>query len=79
VSDFLRAWCPASLEYAVSRNRPLLLDENARAEQRLAELADARDFLMRDVLELRQQLDVEELAENGLDNVRLLIETPRMH
>lgn len=41
----------------VSSNRQILLDDMARAEQWVPELADVRDRLMRYVSELRQQLD----------------------
>ena len=43
----------------VNRNRQLLLDDIARAEQRLAELTDERDRVLRHVSELRGQLDLE--------------------
>lgn len=48
-----------SLTIMVSRNRQILLDDIARAEQRLAELADERDRLLRHVSELQKQLDLE--------------------
>jgi len=47
------------LTIMVSRNRQILLDDIARAEQRLAKLADERDRLMRHASELRKQLDSE--------------------
>jgi hypothetical protein len=43
----------------VNRNRQMLLDDIARAEQRLAELTEERDRLLRHVSELREQLDLE--------------------
>lgn len=43
----------------IHRNRQLLLDDIARAEQRLAELTDERDRVLRHVSELRRQLDLE--------------------
>jgi hypothetical protein len=43
----------------VSRHRQFLLDDIARAKQRLAELAEERDRLLWHVSELRNQLDSE--------------------
>ncbi len=62
--DRIEASQSDSLTIMVSPNRQNLLDDIARAEQQLAELADERDRLLRYVSQLRKQLDSEELCSN---------------
>lgn len=56
-----------SLTIMVSPNRQNLLDDIARAEQQLAELAAERDRLLRHLSQLRKQLDAESAVANQPD------------
>jgi len=65
--DRIEASPADSLTIMISPNRQNLLDDIARAEQQLAELADERDRLLRHVSQLRQQLDAESAVADRPD------------